>query len=159
MQKINVTLRGGKKQVHWRLNVLLTGSAIYAVTVALSFQRACAPWSTSTTASPSVSVSCTVSRWEAPSTAGFTTPAASASGRSAWTTAASWWSAWTACSETRGACWYQMSAPYHRTAGRGKYDCYVLAFLSYLVKCPPTWPSSYPCKFLFCCFFVSLYIF
>lgn len=44
------------------------------------------------------------------------------------------------------------------TEGRGKYDCYMLAFLSYLVKYP-LHRSVYPCKlFLFCCY-SSLYIF
>lgn len=44
------------------------------------------------------------------------------------------------------------------TEGRGNYDCYASAFLSYLVKYPPH-RSAYPCKlFLFCCY-ISLYIF
>lgn len=55
-----------------------------------------------------------------------------------------------------GTYWYQMLAPYCRTGDRGNYDCYVLAFLSYLVKCPLQ-PSSYPCKLLFCCFCFTVY--
>lgn len=63
------------------------------------FQKTCARWSTSTTAFPSGSANCTASRWEDPSTAGSTTPAASASAPNAWTTAARRWSAWTVSSE------------------------------------------------------------
>lgn len=64
-----------------------------------SFQKTCARWSTLTTAYPSVSANCTASRWGDPSTAGFTTPAASASALSAWITAARLSSAWTVSSE------------------------------------------------------------
>lgn len=65
----------------------------------VSFQKTCARWSTLMTACPSGSANCTASRWEDPSTAGFTTPAASASAPNAWTMAARRWSAWTVCSE------------------------------------------------------------
>lgn len=51
-------------------------------------QSTCARWCTSMTACPSTSVRSPVSPWAPPSTAGSTTPAASASAPSVWTTAA-----------------------------------------------------------------------
>lgn len=100
------------------------------------FQKTCAQWSTLTTACPSVSANYTVSQWEDPSTAGFTTPAASASDPSASTTAAKPSSAWTVSSEVR-AHWYQMSGPLPEDWGQRKLWLLCVSIPQLPCKIPP----------------------
>lgn len=60
-----------------------------------------------------------------------------------------------------GTHWYQMSGPYQRTEDRGNYDCYVLAFLGYLVKYPftppPTPANCFYSAVIFHCIFLDMF--